>query len=49
MDDDLKKNWWVIVSLALVVTIGISIATPIANKYKSQTNGINSMTWTAPQ
>ena len=48
MEDDLKKNWWIIVAIALVILVGTSIATPIASKYKAQTTGISSSSWIAP-
>jgi capsular polysaccharide biosynthesis protein len=48
MEDDLKKNWWIIVAIALVVLVGTAVATPVATKYKNQTTGINSASWTAP-
>jgi hypothetical protein len=48
MEDDLKKNWWIIVAIALVVLVGTAVATPVANKYKGQSTGITSSGWTAP-
>jgi hypothetical protein len=48
MDDDLKKNWWIIVAVAMVVLIGTYVATPTANKIKSQKAAIDGQTYTVP-
>lgn len=48
MGSDIKKVFWVIVALVIVIVMGTNIVTPTANKIKAQKAQIDSMTYTAP-
>lgn len=48
MDDDLKKNWWIIVALAMLILIGTYVVTPTANKIKQQKTNIDGTTYSVP-
>ena len=48
MEDDIKKIWWVIVGLVIVVVLGTNIVSPTVAKVKAQKTAIDGVIYTAP-
>ena len=48
MEDDIKKIWWVIVGLVIVVVLGTNVVSPTVTKVKGQKTAIENVIYTAP-